>query len=83
MVHDEVRNLSAVKHKFIVEFYRAEECCNTFLIFMEYMEGVRNLSYSPTAIFFILYMRFFASEALVFFRVDLYTIAIIGYFLGN
>ncbi|KAK2554257.1 Mitogen-activated protein kinase kinase kinase 3, partial [Acropora cervicornis] len=39
MVHDEVRNLSAVKHKFIVEFYRAEECRNTFLIFMEYMEG--------------------------------------------
>ncbi|XP_015753640.1 PREDICTED: serine/threonine-protein kinase PAK 6-like isoform X3 [Acropora digitifera] len=39
MVHDEVRNLSTVKHKFIVEFYRPEECRNTFLIFMEYMEG--------------------------------------------
>ncbi|XP_067019182.1 uncharacterized protein [Acropora muricata] len=39
MVRDEVRNLSAVKHEFIVEFYRAEECRNTFLIFMEYMEG--------------------------------------------
>ena len=55
MVHDEVRNLSTVKHKFIVEFYRPEECRNTFLIFMEYMEGVRNLMHGPTAISHILF----------------------------
>ena len=61
MVRDEVRHLSAVKHKFIVEFYRAEECCNTFLIFMEYMEGVRNLFHSPTVISLILYMHLMTS----------------------
>ncbi|XP_068688923.1 uncharacterized protein [Montipora foliosa] len=38
MVH-EVKILSAVKNKYIVEFYHAEEYRSTFLLFLEYMEG--------------------------------------------
>ena len=57
MVRDEVRNLSAIKHRFVVEFIRAEECRKTLLIFMEYMEGVRNLLHSSTAISLSFYMQ--------------------------
>ena len=39
-VSKEVKILSAVKHKYIVEFLHVEESHNTLLLFLEYMEGV-------------------------------------------
>ena len=39
----EVRALSVVKHRYIVEFYHAEEIRHTLMLFLEYMEGVRHL----------------------------------------
>ena len=41
-VSAEVRALSAVKHRYIVEFYYSEEIRHTLLLFLEYMEGVRH-----------------------------------------
>ena len=46
----EVRILSTLKHRFIVKFHHTDDGHNTFLIFMECMEGVRNLLLSPKAI---------------------------------
>ena len=50
MVEKEVSILSALKHRFIVEFHDTDQAHNTFLIFMECMEGVRIVLQSPTAV---------------------------------
>jgi len=39
-----VRILSAVKHQNIVQVFYAEETHSTLLMFLEYMEGVRNFT---------------------------------------
>ena len=46
----EVKILSALKHRFIVEFHHTDQAHDTFLIFMECMEGVRIVLQSPTAV---------------------------------
>ena len=37
----ECRALTSIKHEHIVELFFAESIRNTFLLFLEYMEGVR------------------------------------------
>ena len=39
----EVRALASLQHEHIVEFFFVERIRNTFLLFLEYMEGVRKL----------------------------------------
>ena len=39
----EVRALTSLKHDHIVEFFFGERIRNTFLLFLEYMEGVRKI----------------------------------------
>ena len=39
----EVTALASLKHEHIVEFFWGERICNTFLLFLEYMEGVRKI----------------------------------------